>query len=67
MTDLTRQQILDKYPAINWRPMDPALNTTVQAVLDAERIENGLADDALHNSAWFDPGFLPDYACQAHG
>ena len=36
-----RAYSISKYPAINWPPMDPALNTTVQAILDAERIEGG--------------------------
>jgi hypothetical protein len=37
------------------RPMDPALNTTVQAILNAERITAGCAD----NSALFDPAWSP--------
>ena len=39
--------------------MNPALNTTVQAVLDAEHIEAALADDSLLNSALFDPAWCP--------
>ncbi len=44
---LTREQIIDRFPAINWPPMNPALNTTVQAVLDAERIDLALAADRM--------------------
>jgi hypothetical protein len=56
-----RQQLIDKWPQIapDARPMNPALNTTVQAVLDAERIEAALADDTLLNSALFDPAWCP--------
>ena len=72
---LTRQQITAKFPAMNWRPMDPALNTSVQAVLRAERIvaqvwrwkwerEGGLGafDPAL---VLFDPARVPALAQRA--
>ena len=57
---MNRQQILAKFPAINNpRPMDPALNTTVQAILDAERIEAAMTDDSLRDQILFDPAWCP--------
>ena len=39
--------------------MDPALNTTVQAILDAERIEAAMTDDSLRDQILFDPAWCP--------
>lgn len=59
MNDTRRQQILAQFPAITWPPMNPALNTTVQGVLRAERIETLLADDSLLNALLCDPALSP--------
>ena len=61
MNSQLRQQLINKWPQIapDARPMNPALNTTVQAILDAERIEAGLADDSLLNRVLFDPAWCP--------
>ena len=62
---LTPEQLIAKYPAIAaTRPMDPALNTTVQAILDAERIEAGT--HGRDNSALFDPVWSPDMRKRAN-
>jgi hypothetical protein len=59
MNEQRRQELIDKFPAINWPPMNPALNTTVQGVLRAERIEDLLADDSLLNALLCDPAWSP--------
>ena len=59
MNKQRRAQLTAKYPALTApRPMSPALNTTLMAMLDTERIIDGahLTDD----SALFDPVWSPD-------
>jgi hypothetical protein len=61
MNKQRRQQLLDKYPALTApRPMSPALNTTIQGIVKAERIEAGIAgDEDLLNRVLFDPSLCP--------
>jgi hypothetical protein len=58
MNKTRRKQLTDKYPALTAsRPMSPALNTSVQAMLDTERIIHGAHD--IDNEALFDPVWSP--------
>lgn len=38
MAEIDRERLIAKYPAINYPRMDPALNTTVQAVVRGDQI-----------------------------
>ena len=58
MNKARREELIAKYH-IDHPPMNPALNTTVQAILKAERIEANLADDTLLNKLLFDPTWCP--------
>ncbi len=58
MNKQRREELTAKYH-IGQPPMNPALNTTVQAVLKAESIEGRLAEDTLLNSLLTDPAWCP--------
>lgn len=62
MTNLTpdrRAMLTAKYGLDRPRPMDPALNMTVQAILDGEQIVHKLYGDDLDVTVLFDPVLSP--------
>ena len=65
MAEIDRERLIDKYPAINYPPMDHALNTTVQAVVRGDQIAAKTWGIWGNNSALWDPVLSPEMHARA--